>query len=642
MNASPSFSSGPPLGGRYAPREPLGEGTFAVTYLAEDLVLGRLVAVKVLRQRYGADTAATARFEREARAAAAVSSPYTVDVFDYGTDQGASYIVLQYVDGPTLRERLDQVGRFEPREAVRLAVEVLRGLAAIHQAGIVHRDVKPQNVLLDRHGTARVSDFGVALWAGTETLTSHGMAVGTAVYMAPEQAQATAVTEAADLYAVGVLLFEMLTGKQPFYADNPTALMLAHVQRQPPLPCEALPGLVLPIALEREVMRALAKQPGDRRRTAAEMANALETAFSQAAPNLPGSAAAGQGGTTASLSAVAVPVAPATRTDARAIGPPRRQSSPWARSWIGPLALVLVALTVLSAIVMRGGFSGLAGIPGGSEDGRVAVPSERSPTPMPMARAPATATVTPDGSADGLFSPLQLDRRTQTPEPAITIATESPPPTELPPPTAMATETPAPPPTEPAATASPDESELDRERRSSRRNQEREQNPDSIAPDESSAGSSDGAIQFSAGAWQGAAPVDADSFGRPAVALYGTEGDFGRAVLRFDLPEQPVTSLRLTLSGLGDESGLAFPFAVEVNGMYAVTSPLAFANWHPGQDGVNGEHAVWDQVSFTLAPEFFQAGPNEVAIVSLSPGRYDDRPPYLLLSDATLAPRTDE
>jgi len=459
--------------------------------------------------------------------------------------------------------------------------------------------------------------------------------------MAPEQAQATEVGEAADLYAVGVLLFEMLTGKQPFQADNPTALMLAHVQRQPPLPSEALPGLVLPVALEREVMRALAKQPGDRRRTATAMAKALETAFSQAAPNLPQSSAAGQVGTTAALPAVAAPVAPATRTDARAIGPSRRQSSPWARNWIGPLVLVLVALAALGVIVLRGGFSGLAGIPGGSEDGRVAVVNEVSPTSTPTEQTPVTATEMPEGSTEGLFSPLQLDRITQTPEPAVAAPTEPTAATGVPP-TAIATETPAPPPTEPAATAPPDESERDRERRSSRRNQEREQNPDSIAPDESSAGSGDGAIQFSAGAWQGAAPVDADSFGRPAVALYGTEGDFGRAVLSFDLPEQPAASLRLTLSGLGDESGLAFPFAVEVNGMYAVTSPLAFANWHPGQDGVNGEHAVWDQVSFTLAPEFFQAGPNEVAIVSLSPGRYDGRPPYMLLSDATLAPRTDE
>lgn len=638
----------PPLGGRYALREPLGEGTFAVTYLAEDRVLGRLVAVKVLRARYGRDPAAAARFEREARAAAAVSSPYIVDVFDYGTDRGSPYIVLQYIAGPTLREHLDQLGRLEPPEAVRLAIEVLRGLEMIHRAGIVHRDVKPQNVLLDRNGTARVTDFGVALWSGAESLTSHGMAVGTAVYMAPEQARATEVGEGADLYAVGVMLFEMLTGRQPFHADNPTALMLAHVQRQPPLPTEALPGLVLPIALEREVMRALAKQPGDRRQSAREMADALSAAANEIGAQGGPWAAGRHPATTDSMPAF-VAEAPATRADARAVmvrGPqsfiPRR-----GRAWAGPLALVLAALVLLGMIAMRGGFGGLAGtiLPGGPDERPVVELSDQSttPTPTPTVTATATAqslpaaTVLSEATIGSLF-PGGLATATSTPPPAA-APTVAPAPTAVPTAAAASTVAPEPVPTEPPLAVEGDEAAEDREqRRRERRNRDQEQVQESIAPDAPAANPDESTTQFGAGDWQGAAPAEAGSFGRPAVALYGADGGSARAALQFDLPSAPTGAMRLTLSGLGDETGLVFPFGIEVNGMSIGSGTATFDNWQPGRDGLNGENAAWDQVGFTLAPEFFRAGLNEITIVSFSPGDYDDRPPYLLLSDATLAP----
>ena len=490
------------LGGRYALREPLGEGSFAVTYLAEDLVLGRLVAVKVLHARYGNDPAAAARFEREARAAAAVSSPYLVDVFDYGNDQGASYIVLQYVAGPTLRTVIDRAGRLGPRDAVRIAVDVLRGLAVIHEAGIIHRDVKPQNVLIDRTGAARVTDFGVALWAGMEHLTSQGLAVGTAVYMAPEQAHGTNVTPSADLYAVGVLLFEMLTGRPPFQADHPAALMLAHVRQTPPLPSEVLPSLSLPVAVEREVMRALAKNPAERRASAKEMANALEAAsagLGTGQPTTPGQSY--QPETTDSVPAL-VGRAPAPHPQATSIAPAvRRAPMLPGGAWLGPLSLLAVALVILGIIAVSGGFRGLAGlVVPPAPDGDAGLVIATATSEVALQPAPV-ATVGTDPSVT--INPVPMVTVPPAPNTALfpigpTVSPEQAPAATMPGAPPVMTPTPAPPPTEPvesiavAPTSEP----------TSPANA-----VDAAANAGDGGGAPDGmALNFGPGDWQGAAP----------------------------------------------------------------------------------------------------------------------------------------
>lgn len=618
-----------PLGGRYALGRLLGEGAFAVTYLAEDLVLGRLVAVKVLRARYGSDPAAAARFEREARAAASVSSPYIVDVFDYGTADGASYIVLQYVPGPTLRDLIDQAGRLAPRDAVRVAVDVLHGLAVIHRAGIIHRDVKPHNVLIDQNGTARITDFGVALWSGTETLTSHGLAVGTAVYMAPEQAQGAEVTETADLYAVGVLLYEMLTGRPPFHADNPTALMLAHVQQAPRLPTDVVPELTIPPALQNEVMEALAKDPRDRRQSAQAMATALAAAASEiGAPARSAAGPSSSDATTASIPSLGrTPAASATQADAATVAAPaRRVRTGLSRAWLGPLALLLIALVMLGFVTLNGGFAGLVGGPATepAADGNLAVVVDDTPAPT-LTPAPAAPTIMSEPAAAPTTLPTTTSRSLFPTRPAgaaptisQSIATEpvAPTPTpmpETPTPTLPATEQPtASPPTPTTESIAP-----------------------TVVAQQPIADPS--AIQFAASEWQGALPAD-PSFGRDAVALFGAEGASARAALRFELAEAPTSDMVLTITGLGDETGLAFPYGIEVNGYYAGQSNKAFANWDPAGDGLDGEAATWDQIPIRFSSEFFVAGTNEIAIISLSPGDYDDRQPYLLLAEATLGP----
>lgn len=178
------------IAGRYRLTRQLGQGSFAETHLAEDTALGRPVAIKILRSQYAQDERFALRFEREARAAAAVRHNNVVDVFDYGQDEATLYLVMEWVDGPNLKEFLRGRGQLEPTEAAGIMRDVLRGLEAIHEAGIVHRDVKPQNVLVDKNGTAKLSDFGIARGTLDAGLTDTGMALGTAAYMAPEQARA--------------------------------------------------------------------------------------------------------------------------------------------------------------------------------------------------------------------------------------------------------------------------------------------------------------------------------------------------------------------------------------------------------------------------------------------------------------------
>ncbi|HET9016011.1 MAG TPA: serine/threonine-protein kinase [Thermomicrobiaceae bacterium] len=260
------------LAGRYEIVEPLGDGTFSETYRAVDLATSMPVAVKVLREQFTRDHAVVARFEREARAAAAVHHPNVVRVLASGHDRNRWFIVMELVEGGTLKQRIQQAAPLPVADALALTQQLLQGLAAIHAAGIVHRDVKPQNVLLTPDGTAKLTDFGIAR-AADVGLTETGVALGTAAYMAPEQAVGAPLGPPADLYAVGVILFELLTGTLPFPGDQPVAVLYQQVHTPPPRPRALNPGV--PRWLEGVVLRALAKDPGRRYPDAASLARAL-------------------------------------------------------------------------------------------------------------------------------------------------------------------------------------------------------------------------------------------------------------------------------------------------------------------------------------------------------------------------------
>jgi serine/threonine-protein kinase len=209
------------LADRFRVLDEIGAGATAITYRGWDERLERSVAIKILRASVALDPTFVRRFQQEARAAASISHGNVVDVYDFGQQDDALYIVMQYVEGEDLKHLITREGALPVDRAREIAGQVLDGLRAIHAAGIIHRDIKPQNVLIGRDGVARLTDFGVAQVAEDSGMTTAGTTVGTAAYMAPEQAQAGRITEATDLYAVGVMLYEMLTGFLPFNA--PTA-----------------------------------------------------------------------------------------------------------------------------------------------------------------------------------------------------------------------------------------------------------------------------------------------------------------------------------------------------------------------------------------------------------------------------------
>ena len=268
------------LPSRYRTPELIGQGGMGEIYRAEDELLGRTVAVKVLAKRFSADEALRGRFTREALAAARLSGePNTVTIFDVGEHEGRPFIVMEYLRGGSLEDRVREHGAQDPGRALAWLDEAGAALDAAHDHGVVHRDVKPGNLLLAGDGTVRVADFGVASAAGLDSLTMTGTILGTAGYLAPEQARGEPTTPATDLYALAVVAFELLTGQRPFQADNPTAEAAAHVHAEVPAVSEhgALPPELDPI-----FRRALAKDPADRYPTSADFVSALREALRSA------------------------------------------------------------------------------------------------------------------------------------------------------------------------------------------------------------------------------------------------------------------------------------------------------------------------------------------------------------------------
>ncbi|HEX5640882.1 MAG TPA: PASTA domain-containing protein [Thermoleophilia bacterium] len=263
------------LAGRYRIVSPLGSGGMADVYLAEDERLGRPVAVKVLKARLAADDEFLERFRIEARAAASLSHPGIVAVYDRGSDDGATYIAMEYVCGESLKQRLRRDGALPPDEAVSIALAVLSALAAAHARAIVHRDVTSYNVMLEEGGRVVVTDFGIARM-GDSALTRTGAMMGTSSYLSPEQAQGRQADERSDLYSLGVVLYEMLAGRVPFRGETDVAVAMQHVSSAPPNPRTLSPGVSE--ALAGVVMRALSKDPADRYQSAEEFAAALRTA----------------------------------------------------------------------------------------------------------------------------------------------------------------------------------------------------------------------------------------------------------------------------------------------------------------------------------------------------------------------------
>jgi eukaryotic-like serine/threonine-protein kinase len=383
------------LDDRYRLGSLLGVGGMAKVYLADDRVLERQVAVKVLSPPYAQDPMFVERFRREARAAARLSHPNIVAVFDSGSDAGEHYLVMEYVAGQSLAELLHRQGRLTPRRAAELAVEVCAALAAAHAQGLVHRDVKPANVLVDADGRVKVADFGIVKAAATATLTGTGTVLGTAAYLSPEQAQGGPVDARSDLYSLGCLLYELLCGTPPFGsgADSPPVAVATRHLHQPPEPPSAHNPQV-DASLDAVVLTALAKEPAQRYQSAVELQDALERVLAgdAVAAGPVGSPAAALStepllGLPARIGVLAATTGPAVRDVGRRPGWPR---------WALAVAGLALGLGLVAAVLWPDGAS-------------TPTRGEAGPTAAPATSAASTTTpgsTTPAVSAPGVEAAL--------------------------------------------------------------------------------------------------------------------------------------------------------------------------------------------------------------------------------------------
>ena len=266
------------LSGRYRLESKLGSGGMSTVFLARDDTLERWVAVKVMHREISDQPDQIERFRREARTVAQLSHPNVVAVIDAGEDGGYPYIVLEYVEGETLKQRIDRLGRLPIDEAAAYAIEIGRGLAAAHAHRLVHRDVKPQNVLIDAEGRAKVTDFGIARTLEADGLTKTGRVLGTTDYVAPEQAMGQGVDSRSDIYSLGVLLYEMLTGDVPFQAETVVGVAMKHVNEQMPDVQESRPEVssALAAVIERSTSKEAKSRYPDMSAFLADLEGALE------------------------------------------------------------------------------------------------------------------------------------------------------------------------------------------------------------------------------------------------------------------------------------------------------------------------------------------------------------------------------
>jgi eukaryotic-like serine/threonine-protein kinase len=404
------------LNDRYRLDELVGEGGMAIVYRGYDLVLNRDVAVKLLRDQYGSDENFLARFDREAQSAARLSHPNVVNVYDVGEDNGVRYIVMEHIEGPNLKELIRRQGPFTVEGASFVIRQIANGLDYAHARDLVHRDIKPQNILVDNNGNVKVVDFGIAKGISDSNLTEAGTGMGTVHYVSPEQARGEQATPASDVYSTGVVLYEMLTKTIPFDADSPVGVAMQHVSAIPPPPTELNPQL--PPEIDQLIEMALAKEPYDRFSSAGELATALEALVrgefsggTGATKMMAGAAAAGAGAGT---------VARPTRRRPPGRGRGANGRSGNFRDDVGCVtwligSAILIGLIGLVALAFRLGDFGLFEPSAGGEVAETTptVTIALSPTPSPTPELTATPEPTPEETPTPEPSP--------TPEPELVL-----------------------------------------------------------------------------------------------------------------------------------------------------------------------------------------------------------------------------
>lgn len=640
----------------------IGEGGTAEVFRARDMRLERIVAIKLLRQQFSQDPQMRSRFSVEARAAAGLSAAHVVPVYDFGTtEDGALFIVMPLIEGRSLRESLRDHGRLAPEEAARIGRQVAVALAAAHARNLVHRDVKPGNVLLDRADQAHLTDFGIVkALSDRAEITQVGVAFGTAAYLSPEQATGDPVGPAADLYALGTVLYEMLAGHPPFTGEDAASIGYRQAWERPRPLSEIVPGVDRD--LEALVMECLEKDPADRPGSAGEVADRLAVleerlrATGRGAPLVLASAAAdatvplgraawapaaaiGSGAAAQPFSGAGPAFAQPDSTAAyrpgvvRGVRPHQRDDRSKRRGLLGPLllgslfALILIAFAAfgLGGIPFLGGGDatdaptgpgGAAIIDSSPTPGPTAVPITRSPDTAPpvtalptpqLITAPPTAPPTVEPTAVPTVEPTS--RRTREPKPTREPSTpeptldrtprptrEPPPPTPTPPTPPTPTPPPTPPPTETATVSLP--SQL-----------------------------------FEGGFERG----NGRYHGRTVAYVYGQGTDYNTMTAVFQAAGGGSAQGTATLSfvGIDDEAPEKNPMRITLNGqvIFSGADPLP-NDFCCGSDGPGN----WGTATFRF-PAILLRGRNTLSITNLDPGDCTYCPNFIMIDTGELTYR---
>ncbi len=609
-NATPDPSNLSPgeqlLAGRYRLLEKIGEGGAAEVFRARDERLDRDVAMKLLRSEVGLDESARARFRAEAQIAGSLSHPNVVTVFDYGSaDDGTTFVAMQYVPGESLRQVVLRRGKLTSREAAQICRQVAAGLGAAHAKSIVHRDVKPQNILVDRSGVVRLADFGIVRALSTAAATTSGLGFGTPAYLAPEQALEQEVGPAADVYSMGCVLYELLGGRLPFEADNPAGVVYKQIYEEPRPLRELAPDV--DGELEAIVMRCLAKDPANRFPDGGALAAALDsvatrldrgsrdesptavvpvvTADATRAWTLPGATPLQRTPVAQRAVLYAQPVAPRPREGVR-YERRRAQEDP---AWAAPLVLlILAALAVLAGALIA------PQLLGDDSAGGAAVAPTASETAQPATEGP-----TDEPTEEPTPEPTEAATEQPTPEP-----TEEPTPEPTPEPTLEPTLEPTPLPT-PVPT----------------------QAPTTPPADEVAIEIAD--TDFAGGFTSN----DGRYHGRTARWVYGRGTDFHTMTTSFRVNRQGTGRARLELTGLDSEDDPKTPMRITLNEQLFYEGPNPLPNDACcGGDGPGN----WGTVVFEFPVEALRQGNNTLIIQNLDPSNRINFPIFIMVDELVI------